>query len=95
MNESVFRPKRPHVAMAALLALYGAHMGAVAQEKLADDPWKVDIFYENDTRYRGKDNTGKTVGLSKFRNTLQVEADKRMGGGWEFHSILRGTYDGV
>jgi hypothetical protein len=59
------------------------------------EPWKVDIIYENDTRFRGKDNTGHTVGLSKFRNTLQVEADKKAGDGWAVHSVLRGTYDGV
>lgn len=60
-----------------------------------DDPWKVDVFYENDTRARGKDATGKTVGLSKFRNTLQVEADKKLGDGWSFRGIFRGSYDGV
>ncbi|MBB1163210.1 DUF1302 family protein [Piscinibacter sp. SJAQ100] len=60
-----------------------------------DDPWKVDIYYENDTRYRGQDATGSTVGLSKFRNTLQVEADKKLADGWAFRSILRGSFDGV
>lgn len=59
------------------------------------DPWKVDVFYENDTRYRGKDATGQTVGLSKFRNTLQIEADKGLSDGWAFHGVFRGTWDGV
>lgn len=45
-------------------------------------PWNVDVFYENATYFRGKDNTGNTVGLSKFRNTLQAEADKDLSDGW-------------
>lgn len=61
----------------------------------ATEPWQVDFYYENDTRGRGEDATGSTVGLSKFRNTLQVEADKKLSGGWAFHGILRGTFDGV
>lgn len=73
---------------------------AVGQEELptlgeSASPWKVDVFYENDTRFRGKDNNGNRVGLSKFRNTLQIEADKNLSDGWAFHGILRGTYDGV
>lgn len=79
-------------AVLALLAATGAH----AQDgKAADDPWKIDIYYENDTRVRGKDNTGDNVGLSKFRNTLQIEADKRLADGWKFHGVLRGSFDGV
>lgn len=58
-------------------------------------PWKVDVYYENDTRRRGKDATGQTVGLSKFRNTLQVDASRPLSDGWSFSSILRGTFDGV
>ncbi|MBK6401291.1 MAG: hypothetical protein IPF74_04775 [Rhodocyclaceae bacterium] len=46
------------------------------------EPWRVDVYYENDTRFRGKDKSGDRVGLSKFRNTLQVEADKKVGDGW-------------
>ncbi|EWS52852.1 hypothetical protein X551_04359 [Methylibium sp. T29] len=69
---------------------------AQAQDAAAPvDPWKVDVYYENDTRFRGKDATGERVGLSKFRNTLQVEADKKLEGGWKFRSILRGSFDGV
>jgi Protein of unknown function (DUF1302) len=60
-----------------------------------DDGSITDVYYENDTRFRGEDNTGNSVGLSKFRNTLQVEADRRIGDGWEFHGVFRGTYDGV
>jgi Protein of unknown function (DUF1302) len=60
-----------------------------------DDGSITDVFYENDTRFRGQDDTGNSTGLSKFRNTLQVEADRRLGNGWEFHGVFRGTYDGV
>jgi hypothetical protein len=72
----------------------------LAQESLpalgeGSSPWKVDVFYENATYFRGKDNTGNRVGLSKFRNTLQAEADKALSDGWAFHGIFRGTYDGV
>lgn len=96
-----WRRKPIPAALAVLLgAGFLAGLPARAQNQsgepvAADDPWAVDVFYENDTRYRGKDNTGETVGLSKFRNTLQVEADKKLGGGWKFHGVLRGTYDGV
>ncbi len=85
------------LGLAALLS------AAVAAPALADlpsmgedaSPWKTDVFYENHTARRGADATGKTVGLAKFRNTLQVEADKGMGDGWGFHSVLRGTWDGA
>ena len=88
---------RPSTA-ATLLALGSGLLmasAARAQETTTVEPWKVDVYYENDTHYRGKDNTGNTVGLSKFRNTLQVEADKKFGSGWGFHGILRGSWDGV
>ena len=60
-----------------------------------DDGSITDVFLENDTHIRGKDHTGDNVGLSKFRNTVQVEADRRLGNGWDFHGTFRGTYDGV
>lgn len=86
--------------LAAGMALSAAALPVAAADNLpslgeVDSPWKADVYYENDTRYRGKDNTGETVGLSKFRNTLQVEADKSLRSGWKFHGILRGSYDGV
>ncbi|QID19771.1 DUF1302 domain-containing protein [Nitrogeniibacter mangrovi] len=59
------------------------------------DPWKFDVLYDNHTAFRGKDATGHAVGLAKFRNTLTVEADKKLEGDWKFHGILRGTFDGV
>ncbi|RTL58164.1 MAG: DUF1302 family protein [Rhodocyclaceae bacterium] len=79
-----------------LLALIGCMLAIPAfSEDLPSlgegaSPWKTDVFYENHTAYRGHD-----VGLSKFRNTLQVESDKGLGDGWAFHSVLRGTWDGV
>ena len=56
---------------------------AVGQEELptlgeSASPWKVDVFYENATHFRGKDNTGNRVGLSKFRNTLQAEVPENV-----------------
>jgi hypothetical protein len=95
MKQSKIKLKRHHVAAAALTVVSAMGTVAHAQEQLVDDPWKVDIYYENDTRVRGKDNTGNRVGLSKFRNTLQIEADKRLSKGWEFHTVLRGSFDGV
>ena len=64
-------------------------------DAVSDDGSITDVYYENDTHARGDDDTGSAVGLSKFRNTMQVEADRRLGNGWEFHGVFRGTYDGV
>lgn len=89
-SEETSRHLRLHAVAAAVLLATAA---VQAQDNV--DPWNVDIYYENDTRFRGEDNTDRTVGLSKFRNTLQVEADKRLGGGWAFRGILRGSFDGV
>jgi hypothetical protein len=95
-----FRLKPLAVATsAALLVGFGAS-AVRAADNLPDmgssggQDWRVDTFYENDTRHR------KDTGLSKFRNTLQVEADKDFGGNGTFSSIklrtkFRGTYDGV
>jgi hypothetical protein len=66
-----------------------------AEAAAAADGWKTDLYYENHTATRGKDDTGRNVGLSKFRNTLQLEADRKFGDGWAFHGVLRGSYDGV
>jgi hypothetical protein len=85
---------------AILLALsastaWGAEALPEGGDAANDDGSITDVYYENDTRFRGEDDTGNSVGLSKFRNTLQVEADRRLGNGWEFHGVFRGTYDGV
>ncbi len=86
----------------AALAVTPLMLGAVAwaDDNLpamgeGDSPWKSDFIYENHTAYRGKDASGHAVGLAKFRNTLQIESDKGMSDGWNFHSVLRGTWDGV
>lgn len=84
-------------------ALVAAPMIAASSARAGDlpamgedaSPWKSDVIYENHTVHRGKDVTGRTAGLAKFRNTLQIESDKGLGDGWAFHSVLRGTYDGV
>jgi hypothetical protein len=92
---------KPLAAATGAALLVGFGTSAVrAADNLPDmgssgeQPWRVDTFYENDTHYR--ENTG----LSKFRNTVQVEADKDLGSNGTFSSIkfrskLRGTYDGV
>jgi hypothetical protein len=90
--------KTPALSLTALAV--AAALPAFAQDNLPDmgsssEPWQVDTYYENHTAFRGRDDTGKVVGLSKFRNTLQVEADKKLSGGWVFHSVLRGSWDGV
>ena len=92
---------KPLAAATSVALLVGFGAGAVrAADNLPDmggsggQPWRVDTFYENDTHAR------RDVGLSKFRNTIQVEADKDFGGNGTFSSIklrtkFRGTYDGV
>jgi hypothetical protein len=65
---------------------YAADLPSMGEES---SPWQVDVTYENHTVNR------EHAGLAKFRNTLQVEADKKVGNGWGIHSILRGSYDGV
>ena len=88
-----------HYQKRRLSLLVAAMCGAaLAGNALADDlpsmgedssPWQVDTTYENHTVRR------ENAGLAKFRNTLQVEADKKGGDGWSVHSILRGSWDGV
>ena len=96
---SILRAKRWAALVSAVVVAgtASAQGTAIALPELgeAKEPWKVDIYYENDTRARGKDATGETVGLSKFRNTAQIEADKKLGSGWNFRGILRGSFDGV
>jgi hypothetical protein len=81
------------------LLLAGAVSPALHAEdglpSIADSNSDTKIYYENDTRFRGKDATGDRVGLSKFRNTLKVEHKRDLGNGWAFKGIFRGTYDGV
>ena len=100
---------RPHWGRTRALAvvIWGTCMAAIAcadepasgptpvPPAAAADPWRIGMYYENDTRVRGKDASGQWDGLEKFRNTFQLEADKGLGDGWTFRSILRGTWDGV
>lgn len=98
MQRKIQGPAMPrrHRITGAVMVLMG--ISAQAQEAAgAAEPaaWQTNVYYQNDTRFRGEDNTGDTVGLSKFRNTIQVEAQRGLGSGWEFQSVLRGTWDGV
>jgi hypothetical protein len=75
----------------SLAATFAGPLRADELPALGEDsaPWQVDVTYENHTVRR------EHVGLAKFRNTMQLEADKRAGDGWTVHSILRGSWDGV
>ncbi len=86
-------PRLIVMATSGALAMMAA--GHALAQGADGEPWKVDVIYENDTHFRGKDASGDRVGLSKFRNTLQIEMDKRAGNGWAIHGVLRGTFDGV
>jgi hypothetical protein len=86
------RPQLTVAAAAVLMAFAGqasANNDNLPAMGEGASPWKVDINYENHTVRR------ENAGLAKFRNTLQVEADKSMGDGWAVHSVLRGSWDGV
>lgn len=77
----------------AMLGQFPA-VATAAGEPAGANPWVVDVFYENDTHSR------RDVGLAKFRNTLQMEADKKLGATGPFSSLgfnvkLRGTFDAV
>ncbi len=93
------RPLRAIRGLALLLALAAGSAGAADNLPdlggAPDDGWKTDTYLENHTATRGRDDTGHSAGLSKFRNTLQIEADRKLGDGWAFHGVFRGTYDGV
>ncbi|MBI2313836.1 MAG: DUF1302 domain-containing protein [Betaproteobacteria bacterium] len=87
---------RPLVAagLCVLATAGGTSVPAWAAEPAAGSGWKVDTFIENDTHSR------RNGGLAKFRNTLQVEADRKLGSAGAFsnlafHAKLRGTWDGV
>jgi len=65
---------------------WGGDLPSMGEES---SPWQVDVTYENHTAFR------EHTGLSKFRNTLQAEFDKKAGDGWTLHGIMRGSWDGV
>lgn len=80
-----------------LAALAGAGCGLTPLAAvLADEEMQFTGYYENATFVRD------SAGLSKFRNTVQVNADKKFGtlgqlnfNNVAFHGTFRGTYDGV
>ncbi|MFZ4535156.1 DUF1302 family protein [Propionivibrio sp.] len=85
--------RRAHLTMAAaaVLAFSGQVVADDNLPAMGEDAsaWKADVTYENHTARR------ESAGLAKFRNTLQVEADKGLSNGWAVHTILRGSWDGV
>ncbi len=95
-----YHKKKPPQKLCAIVVAAAFSAPAVAGGGLpffgeGSDPWNVDVLYDNHIAYRGKDATGHTVGLSKFRNTLTIEADKKLSNGWRFDTTLRGTFDAV
>jgi hypothetical protein len=78
------------IATASLMLL-----PCIARAQSSSTDWSVHGHYENETQLRGQDYTGNTVGLSKERNTFQLELGKKLSDHWKFHATLRGTYDGV
>ena len=83
--------RRLTLIAAALSATFATQAFAADLPSMGEEssPWQVDVTYENHTAHR------EHTGLAKFRNTMQVEADKKFGNGWGVHSILRGSWDGV
>lgn len=92
MSETKFyQKKRLSLLGSALCAAFAGPAWADGLPSMGEDasPWQVDVTYENHTAHR------ENAGLSKFRNTLQAEFDKRAGDGWTIHGIMRGSWDGV
>lgn len=87
---------KPLAAAFALAGLVGLSISqqAVASIDTGDDTLEISGFVENATYFRNK------VGLSKFRNTLQLEGTKLLGNMGSFSEVsingtFRATYDGV
>ena len=84
-----------HMLLLGSLAVLGPFPAvATAAEPAGANPWVVDVFYENDIHSR------RDVGLAKFRNTLQMEAARKLGATGPFSDLgfnvkLRGTFDAV
>lgn len=90
------RPQPTSVAMAFAMAL--GPLALASHADAADNlpalgegaaAWTSDVYYENHTARR------EHAGLAKFRNTLQVDSNWTGGDGWQIHTVLRGTWDGV
>ena len=91
-NRGDGRCLRGRISMPILHALSVAALGISSAVVAA--PAEINGFIENDTHYRD----GR--GLSKFRNTLQLEMNKDLGQRGIFSNItvngtFRATYDGV
>ncbi|KYP10940.1 MAG: DUF1302 family protein [Limnobacter sp.] len=93
MKKMRHKPALRSAVLAA--ALLGALPGIAKAATFEGEDYEVDLFYENHTAFRGKDNTDQTVGIAKFRNTLIAEGERTGKNGWRFNGIFRGTYDGV
>lgn len=91
--------KKWHSRPLATIALIGMAVLPLSQQAAAgintgDDTLEISGFVENATYFRDH------VGLSKFRNTLQLEGTKILGGIGAFDEVsingtFRATYDGV
>lgn len=92
-NKWQFKPLKAAFALAGLMVI------SIPQQTLAgidtgDDTLEISGFVENATYFRDE------VGLSKFRNTLQLEGEKILGNIGAFSEVsingtFRATYDGV
>ncbi len=85
---------RPVSAGLVTLAVGLGHSVIAVAGEIPGGDTRVDVVYENATFAR------RDVGLSKFRNTLKVDIDRRLGRRGAFDDFalnlkLRGTFDGV
>jgi len=74
---------------AGAAAIWLAFAGQAGAHEADSSPLNIHATYENHTVRR------EDAGLAKFRNTLQAEFDKQLGGGWQLGGTLRGSFDGV
>lgn len=92
-NIRAYSVRRLSLLTSAMLIAWGAS-GAAFAFTTEDGSTEVNGFIENATYHR------KDVGLSKFRNTIQIEASKQIGEAGIFSNVslngtFRGTYDAV
>lgn len=97
MTRPRFMCRLNKISMMILVGLFANSTAANELPALGEtsNKWSTELSYDNHIAYRGKDATGEKVGLSKFRNTLTLEAGKQVGKGWKFQSEVRGSFDGV
>jgi hypothetical protein len=93
-NKWHLKPLAAAFALAGLVGGLSISQQAVASIDTGDDTLEISGFVENATYFRNK------VGLSKFRNTLQLEGTKLLGNMGAFSEVsingtFRATYDGV